>query len=203
MVPAIRWVRGVDCDHLQGTTRGNDQAEVGNRGDQVPQTNYAETLDLRRDGQHEHEQDHDDHRSDEVGGDRGRRRQAPRATVDDRAGLAVEPIARRARRRSGSGPILRAGISVGRVFRRAPRPPTLRRGESGRQGEPGGAQAVVADRNVRMVAPRTGPNRLSGTVGGLRDTPTVQKRPSHLNAPAPTRTGDLQVRSLTTRTAAR
>src|SRR5262245_3469509 len=64
------------------------------------------------------------------------------------------------------GPILRAGISVGRVFRRAPRPPTLRRGESGRQGEPGGAQAVVADRNVRMVAPRTGPNRLSGTTWG-------------------------------------
>src|SRR5262245_18335903 len=63
------------------------------------------------------------------------------------------------------GPILRAGISVGRVFRRAPRPPTLRRGESGRQGELGGAQAVVADRNVRMVAPRTGPNRLSGTLG--------------------------------------
>src|SRR5213593_4080733 len=102
--------RGIRLLEAQCHTRGNDNADVGNRGDQVPQHQLCRAggpaLELRWDGQHEHEQHQDDPRSDEVCGDGSRHRQAPRATVDDRAGLVVEPIARRALRRPGSGPHL-------------------------------------------------------------------------------------------------
>src|SRR5439155_25297932 len=79
------------------------------------------------------------------------------------------------------GPILRVGISVGRVFRRAPRPPTLRRAKAAVKEN---SESGRDNQNVRMVGTGPGPSEHSSGTGGREDARTTQKRPSRLARPA-------------------